>query len=89
MLLTARPELVARGAILVPPVGLEVDRWPPLSPLVRSRWRERLGLPVEHVVEVDGNVEPIEGERALQVASVAVVRAARPRCSRSHWPRRW
>lgn len=73
VLLTARPELVARGALLVPPVGLEVDRWRPVAPLVRRRWRERLCLPEQHVVQVESGVEPIEGERALQVASVAVV----------------
>lgn len=73
VLLTARPELVTRGAILVPPVGLEVDRWPPVSPLVRARWRERLELPAQHVVQVDGAMEPHEGEQVLRFASAAVV----------------
>lgn len=73
LLLTARAELVARGAVLVPPVGLEVDRWPAVAPLVRARWRERLGLPAQHVVRIEPGVDPEEGEEALRIASAAVV----------------
>ena len=73
VLLTARPELVDRGAILVPPIGIEVDRWPAMAPLVRARRREHLGLPAVHVVKVEGGVEPAGGELELAVASVAVV----------------
>ena len=61
LLLTARPELVARGAVLVPPIGIEVDRWPAVAPLVRRRRREQLGLPEVHVVKVEGGVEPDRG----------------------------
>lgn len=73
VLLTARPELVDRGAILVPPVAIEVDRWPAVAPLVRARRREALGLPPIHVVKLGSGVEPDEGELALSVASAAVV----------------
>lgn len=73
LLLTARAELVARGAVLIPPVGIEVDRWPPMAPLVRRQWRERMGLPVDHVVRIEGGVEPFDGERELSVAAAAVV----------------
>lgn len=66
VLLTGRPELVARGAVLVPPVGIEVDRWPAVAPLVRQRWRQRLELPELHIVRSDD-------EDDLRVASVAVV----------------
>ena len=48
--LTAKPELVEAGALLVPPVGLEVDRWPVVAPLVRRRIREARGLPEHQVV---------------------------------------
>ena len=73
LLLTSQPELVARGAVLVPPVGIDVGRWPAVAPLVRARWRERMGLPASYVVRVEGGVEPEGGERALMVASAAVV----------------
>jgi hypothetical protein len=73
LLLTAHPELVARGAVLVPPVGIEVDRWPWLAPLVRRRWRERLGLPDEHVVRLEAGTDPADDEQALRTAAAAVV----------------
>ncbi|MFN8017729.1 MAG: glycosyltransferase [Acidimicrobiales bacterium] len=50
LLLTARPDLVDAGAVLVPPVGIEVDRWPVVAPLVRRRTREARSLPDLHVV---------------------------------------
>jgi hypothetical protein len=73
LLLTGRPELVARGALLVPPVGIEVDRWPVVPPLVRARRRARLGLPAHHVVGADEVHEGAELEEALGLASAAVV----------------
>ncbi|MCU1368949.1 MAG: hypothetical protein JWO77_143, partial [Ilumatobacteraceae bacterium] len=73
LLLTAKPELVGRGAVLVPPVSIEVDRWPAVSPLVRRRRREAAGLPLVHVLKIEGGVEPIGGEQELAMASVAVV----------------
>lgn len=73
LLLTATADLVARGALLVPRVGIEVDRWPAVAPLVRARRREREGLPERHVVRAD----EVEGDAALAaalgVASSAVV----------------
>ncbi|MEZ5139837.1 MAG: hypothetical protein R2711_14055 [Acidimicrobiales bacterium] len=73
LLLTGRAELVARGAVLVPPLGIEVDRWPPVAPLVRARRREALGLPARHVVRADELEASEELEAALAVASAAVV----------------
>ncbi|HWJ98658.1 MAG TPA: glycosyltransferase [Acidimicrobiales bacterium] len=73
LLLTANPDLVARGAVLVPPVAIEVDRWPAVAPLVRRRRREAAGLPAVHVLRVEGGVEPLGGERELAMASAAVV----------------
>lgn len=73
LLLTAKPELVPRGAVLVPPVAIEVDRWPAVAPLVRRRRREAAGLPEVHVVKIDGGVEPLGGEDELAMASAAVV----------------
>ncbi|WP_426573396.1 hypothetical protein [Aquihabitans sp. McL0605] len=73
LLLTARPELMARGAVLVPPIGIEVDRWPAAAPLVRRRRREQRGLPAVHVVKLEPGMDPTEAEIALSVASAAVV----------------
>lgn len=73
LVLSSRPELAGRGVVVVPAIGIEVDRWAPVAPLVRRRWRERLGLPARHVVRIDGGVDPGDGERSLAVASVAVV----------------
>lgn len=73
LLLTAKPELVQRGAVLVPPVAIEVGRWPAVSPLVRRRRREAAGRPEVHVVKIEGGVEPLGGEEELALASAAVV----------------
>jgi len=73
LLLTGRAELVARGAVLVPPLGIEVDRWPAVAPLVRARRRQALGLPARHVVRTDELEEGDALEAALGVASAAVV----------------
>jgi hypothetical protein len=73
LMLTARPELVVRGALLVPPIGIEVDRWPAVAPLVRRRRREQLGLPAIHVVKVGAGTDLAADELELAVASAAVV----------------
>ncbi|MCB0964369.1 MAG: hypothetical protein KDA98_13905 [Acidimicrobiales bacterium] len=73
VLLTDRPELEARGAVLVPPVGIELDRWPAVPPLVRARRREQQGLPEHHVVRIEGGAEPEGGAPALASASAAIV----------------
>jgi hypothetical protein len=80
VVLSADPKLVAEGAVLVPPVGVEVDRWPWAPPLVRSRRRQRLGLPDRHVVRVPDDEDPaltapLDAPRVspLATCSVAVV----------------
>jgi hypothetical protein len=71
--LTTKPELVPRGAVLVPPIAIDVDRWPAVSPLVRRRRREAAGLPELHVLKIEAGVEPLGGEQELAMASAAVV----------------
>lgn len=71
--LCARRELVARGAVHVPRIGIDLRRWPPVSPLVRQRWRERYGLPAELVVGVDPPKDLDELAGPLALASVAVL----------------
>src|SRR5690606_31406316 len=64
------------GAVAVPALGIEVDRWPPLAPIVRRRWRQRVGLPDRHVVRVrtaDADGDPSSLSTQLAVASAAVV----------------
>ena len=74
LLLTARPELVARGALLVPPIGIEVDRWPAIAPLVRRRRREQLGLPERSTSSRSGRARTRPTASCeLAVASAAVV----------------
>lgn len=73
VLLTANPDLVSRGAVLIPPVAIEVGRWPAVAPIVRARRREAAGLPAVHVLKVEGGVEPLGGEQELAMASAAVV----------------
>lgn len=73
VLLTSDPDLVGRGAVLVPKVAIEVERWPAVAPLVRRRRREAAGLPAVHVLRIEGGVEPQGGEQELAMASVAVV----------------
>lgn len=76
VLLTPDPELAARGAVLVPPVGIEVDRWPAVAPLVRARWRARSGLPDDLVVLADA-VEGDQLDELLRVAAAVVVSGPR------------
>ncbi|MEZ5204294.1 MAG: hypothetical protein R2701_07910 [Acidimicrobiales bacterium] len=73
VVLTTQAELVARGAVLVPAVGIEVDRWPMVAPVVRARGRLAAGLPERHVVHVEPGSEPDGGDRALALASAVVV----------------
>jgi hypothetical protein len=58
IVLTANAELVAEGAVLVPPVGIEVDHWPSSSPVVRARRRQRLGLTDQLVVRIPDDEDP-------------------------------
>lgn len=71
VILTARSELVARGAVLVPGAGIEVDRWLPASPLVRSRRREARGIEGAYIYEADDH--EVGDETAMAMASVVVV----------------
>lgn len=71
--LSSRPELVDRGAIHVPRFGIDVSRWPPIAPLVRSRWRARYDLPADLVVGVDVSIDADRPEETLSLAAAAVV----------------
>ena len=68
-----QPAMVAKGAVNVPRRGIDVTRWPPLAPLVRSRWRERHGLPADLVIGVDAPLDPHHAETPLALAAAAVV----------------
>ena len=74
---TAR--LVGESAIVWRPEALRADLHPSLSPFLRQRWRLRLGLPAEFIVEI-GTVNPTHTQddeltrSALAVCSAAVVR---------------
>ena len=81
--LVVRDEAIAQemgdSAILWRPGSLAADLHPSLSPFVRQRWRLRLGLPAQFVVEI-GTPNPTRGlaeastRPALAVCSAAVVR---------------
>ncbi len=58
LLLSAHPDLHGDDVVLVPPVGVEVDRWPWAAPVVRRRRRERLGLPGDQVVRIPDDEDP-------------------------------
>lgn len=73
LVLTARAELVDHGAVPVPPVGVDVGRWPPLAPLLRARWRARHGLPDPLVVAVDPSAPFDDLAATLALAGAAVV----------------
>ncbi len=62
-------------AVLVPPDAVRAAEHPPLTPFVRSRWRERLGLPERMVVRV-GVDEPWTGPPQAVTAALAVCSAA-------------
>lgn len=59
------------------PGGATVDTaaWPPILPHVRRRWRQRLGLPDDLVIDT-ADLDPADVPTALAVAAAAVV--ARP-----------
>ena len=73
VVLAHRADLVDHGAVLVPPVGIDLSRWPPIAPLVRDRWRSRHGLPAELVVAVEHATEAADLAASLALASAAVV----------------
>ena len=61
--------------LAIPSELIDVDAHPPLSPFVRARWRERLGLPANLVVRV-GYHDPWPGDDASIAAALAVCSAA-------------
>lgn len=73
---------VGESAILWRPEALPADLHPSLSPFLRQRWRLRLGLPAEFIVEI-GTASPTQtsddelARSALAVCSAAVVRGPR------------
>ncbi len=54
---------------------IATSAWPPLAPLVRRRWRERLGLAPDLVVAVE-EISADDRPTALAVAAAAVVGSA-------------
>lgn len=66
--------LVAGRRLIVPNGGLDVDSFRPSGPLVRARWRERLGLPPVVVADV-ATLAPADRQEALRTCSAAVVGA--------------
>ncbi|QYG92587.1 hypothetical protein HC251_09155 [Iamia sp. SCSIO 61187] len=56
-------------------VGVDSAAWPPVPPHVRRRWRARLGLADDLVVDVRA-IDPDDVPTALTVAAAAVVPAA-------------
>ena len=64
-------------AVLVPADAVRASAHPPLTPFVRSRWRQRLGLPermiVRFGVDEPWSGPPHAGTAALAVCSAAVV----------------
>jgi hypothetical protein len=55
--------------------GVDSAAWPPVPPHVRRRWRARLGLAEDLVVDVEA-IAPEDVPTALTVAAAAVVPAA-------------
>ncbi len=68
-------ELDAATTLAIPSDVIDADAHPPLSPFVRARWRERLGLPANLVVRVGYN-DPWPGDDASIAAALAVCSAA-------------
>jgi hypothetical protein len=64
------------GPVPFPHPGLDLRDYVPLSPVVRSRWRSRLGLPATMVVEAAAIPDELV-PTALAVASVVIATGAR------------
>jgi Glycosyl transferases group 1 len=67
--------LDAAQALAIPADLIDVDAHPPLSPFVRSRWRERTGLPANLVVRI-GYHDPWPTDDASIAAALSVCSAA-------------
>jgi hypothetical protein len=63
--------------VRVPTHPVEADRWPPIGPAVRQRWRRRLELPDEWVVRA-ASVPAGDRPTALALCSAAIVYADLP-----------
>ena len=63
--------------VRVPEHPVDADRWPPIGPAVRRRWRQRLDLPDEWVVRAP-SVPPEDRPTALALCASAVVYADLP-----------
>lgn len=74
---TADPEL--DGVLLFPYPGLDLRAYVPMAPVIRSRWRSRLGLPATLVVTVGAEGSPPDdlAPTAMALASVVVVSGPR------------
>lgn len=75
---TADPELAAMpgGPVLFPHPGLDLRAYVPLAPVVRSRWRSRLGLPATLVVTADAVPDDLR-PTSMALASVVVATGER------------
>lgn len=73
VVLTGDPERVTGGATYVPDRSIEVERWPVVPPLVRSRHRERQQLPEDLVLEVDDSLSEVDAATAMALAAAVVV----------------
>jgi hypothetical protein len=62
----------AHAFALVTGSTVDTAAWPPLPPHVRRRWRQRLGLPADLVVDT-ATLAPEDVPTALAVAAAAVV----------------
>jgi hypothetical protein len=60
------------GGVTVPTHPIDAGRWPPIGPVVRRRWRERLELPADWVVRAAA-VPAEDRPTALALCSAAVV----------------
>ena len=77
VVVTANPDLEA--AVLFPHPGLDLRAYVPVAPVIRSRWRARLGLPATLVVTVGAEGGPPDdlAPTAMALASVVVVSGPR------------
>ncbi|MCB0978807.1 MAG: hypothetical protein KDB02_15240 [Acidimicrobiales bacterium] len=73
LVLAATPRIASTSVPPATPDSIDVTAWPALLPLVRRRWRERLGLPAKLVVAVDAPEVDRFVTTSLAVASAAVV----------------
>lgn len=74
---TANPEL--KGAVLFPHPGLDMRAYVPMAPVIRRRWRARLGLPATLVVTVGVEGAPADDLAATAMALASVVVVSGPR----------